>query len=912
MSSGPALIQAAGAETAVKAVESFGKLPLVFVENRGQFDPRVAYAVQGATTALYFTAGGVTFALGPPSKEVGAASQSEQGLIKTARSPKRDRWVVRLDFLGADPHVEPRAEAPREAVISYFTGPAEQWRTGLKTYAQLRYPELWPGIDLVYSGTVDRLKYHFEVKPGADPRRIRLAYRGASALTATAAGQLEVVTPVRTFHDDRPAAWQEVDGRRVEVSAAYALEPGSAESRPYGFTLGAYDPGRPLLLDPAVIVYAGYIGGSGIEEDPHIAVDAAGNAYVTGATYSTLAFPVNVGPDLTYNGAGDAFVAKVNAAGTELVYAGYIGGNKEDLGHGIAVDAVGNAYVTGETLSTQTSFPVNVGPDLTYNSGCDAFVAKVNAAGTALIYAGYIGGSSNEVGYGIALDAAGNAYVTGGTSSFQTGFPDKIGPDRTYNGNGDAFVAKVNTTGAELVYAGYIGGSSNDYGGDIAVDTAGNAYVTGRTTSTQASFPDKIGPDLTYNGMGDAFVAKVNAAGTELVSAGYIGGSSDDRGDGIAVDAAGNAYVAGGTSSSQTRFPDKIGPDLTYNGNGDAFVAKVNAAGTELVYAGYIGGSGEESGFDIAVDATGNAYVTGYTLSPQTSFPVKVGPDLTHNGHEDAFVAKVNAAGAELVYAGYIGGSGPDSGSGIAVGAAGNAYVAGSTLSTQGTFPVTLGPDLTHNGEYDTFVAKLSAEPVGNSTWSLDANGDGVWNGAPPDRFYNFGLPGDVAVAGDWNGDGDDDIGVKHGANWYLDYNGNGVWNGTPTDRLYTFGLDLDIPIAGDWNGDGDDDIGVKRGAEWYLDYNGNGVWNGTPTDRFYTFGIWGDAPAVGDWNGDGMDDIGVRHGANWYLDYNGDGVWNGTPTDRLYTFGTALDRPVAGNWNGDDVDEIGVQRSNQ
>jgi hypothetical protein len=348
---GPALAGVAEGETAARVTESFGKLPLLFVENRGQFDPQVGYAVQGATTTLYFTPGGVTFALSAPPKDTVAPREAEGGLIKTALPRKHERWVVKLDFLGANPDVKPRAEAPQEAVISYFTGPAEQWRTGLKTYSQLRYPELWPGIDLVYSGTVDRLKYHFEVKPGADPNQIRLAYRGAEAVTMTDAGQLEIVTPVRTFQDDRPVAWQEVDGRRVEVSAAYALEPGSAESRPYRFALGAYDPSHPLVLDPAVIVYAGYIGGIGNDGGTGIAVDAAGNAYVTGkATSTETTFPVKVGPDLTYNGGRlDAFVAKVNAAGTALVYAGYIGGKGDDGGFGIAVDAAGNAYVAGIT-----------------------------------------------------------------------------------------------------------------------------------------------------------------------------------------------------------------------------------------------------------------------------------------------------------------------------------------------------------------------------------------------------------------------------------------------------------------------------------------------------------------------------------------------------------------------------------
>jgi hypothetical protein len=395
-----------------------------------------------------------------------------------------------------------------------------------------------------------------------------------------------------------------------------------------------------------------------------------------------------------------------------LAYAGYIGGSGLDVGFGIAVDSAGNAYVTGYTESTEASFPVTVGPDPTFNGYYDVFVAKVNPAGTALVYAGYIGGNGNDHGWAIAVDGAGNAYVTGLTTSTEATFPVTVGPYLTHNGYYDAFVFKVNAAGTALVYCGYIGGSGFDTGRGIAVDSAGNAYVTGYTDSTEASFPVTVGPSLGYNGgVYDAFVAKVNPDGTALVYAGYIGGSREDQGLGIAVDGAGNAYVTGFTTSTEATFPVTVGPYLTHNGGfWDAFVAKVNPAGTALVYAGYIGGNREDIGLGIAVDSAGNAYVTGYTDSTEASFPVTVGPDLTHNGFFDAFVAKVNPAGTAFVYAGYIGGSGLDIGTGIAVDSAGNAYVTGYTGSTEATFPVLGGPDLTFNGGIvDAFVAKVNS-----------------------------------------------------------------------------------------------------------------------------------------------------------------------------------------------------------
>ncbi len=424
---------------------------------------------------------------------------------------------------------------------------------------------------------------------------------------------------------------------------------------------------------------------------------------------------MTAGPDLTYNGDySDTFVAKVNAAGTALLYCGFIGGSAWDGGYGIAVDVLGNAYITGKTLSSEATFPVIMGPDMSFNGSDDAFVAKVNAAGTALVYCGYVGGSNEDDGAGIAIDGSGNAYIIGSTKSPEATFPVVGGPDLTFNGlgyYGDAFVAKVNAAGSGLVYCGYIGGFGVDAGRGIAVDGAGNAYVTGYTfPSVVDAFPVTVGPDLSLNGGYDAFVAKVNASGSAFVYCGYIGGSGSDNGKGIAVDESGCAYVTGSTYSTEATFPVIAGPGLVHRGFNDAFVAKVNAAGTELVYCGYVGGSYDDYGGGIAVDKSGNAYVTGSTDSTEATFPVTVGPDLSLNGGTDAFVAKVKAAGTALVYCGYIGGSSSDHGLGIAVDGSANAYVTGITSSTEATFPATVGPDLTYNDTNrfeDAFVAKV-------------------------------------------------------------------------------------------------------------------------------------------------------------------------------------------------------------
>ena len=731
------------AEGKVTGDADYGALPLLFIPNQGQFDSRVVYAVQGRDKSIFFTEQGLTVVL--TDKPVAASARKDDRLRRigspepVAYTPKK-RWALKLDFVDANPQARPETLEPADTLISYFKGRPEEWRTGLRASRRIIYRDLWPGIDLIYSGTVNRLKYDFIVRPGADPNRIRLAWRGADSVQVTEEGQLAVFTPLGTLRDEMPKAWQEDKGRRESVTVAYGLQAPAgvqvaslatngllAGTNPHerahivGFTVGDYDRSRALVLDPEMLVYCGFIGGSASEYGAAIAVDSNGSAYVTGETSSPQAsFPETVGPDLTYNGGeDDAFVAKLRADGTGLVYCGFIGGTGRDPGYAIAVDSGGNAYITGSTYSTDGSFPVTGGLDPTHNGGNDAFVAKVRADGTSLVYCGFIGGKAPDYGFGIAVDSGGNAYVAGSTDSADGSFPVIGGLDSTHNGGTrDAFVAKVRADGTSLIYCGFIGGTGYDQGNGIAVDSSGSAYVTGSTDSSAGGagalgFPVTIGPDLTQNGSNDAFVAKVRADGTGLVYCGFIGGTGIDGGQGVAVDSDRNAYVTGYTTSTATSFPETVGSDLSHNGDFDAFVAKVRADGTALTYCGFIGGSGEEFGpsSGIAVDSSGNAYVTGHTTSTETSFPVIVGPDLSYNGGErDAFVAKVQTDGKGLAYCGYIGGAGGEGGTGIAVDRAGDAYVTGWTVSTETSFPVTVGPDVSANGGGDAFVAKVTTQ----------------------------------------------------------------------------------------------------------------------------------------------------------------------------------------------------------
>ena len=471
-----------------------------------------------------------------------------------------------------------------------------------------------------------------------------------------------------------------------------------------------------------------------------VAVDSVGNAYIAGDTASS-SFPVTTGSfQATKKDTITAFVSKLNPAGTALVYSTYLGGSSNpefgDGATGIAVDSSGDAYLVGVTGSAD--FPTTGSAFQTVNNaaatgGGDAFVAELNPAGSALVYSTFLGGSTFDEAYGIAIDNAGNAYVTGSTESAD--FPVTSGVVQSQNGaptaagatpTSNAFITKLNPTGSRLIYSTYLGGTGNiqDYGSGIAVDSAGDAYVTGTASSTD--FPVTTGAfqkvnNAATNGGNNAFVAKINPTGTALIYSTFLGGAGTANGgdgaSGIALDSSNDAYVAGSAFSAD--FPVTTGAFQTVNnaatgGGPNAFVTKINPAGAALVYSTYLGGSGGENGNGITIDSVGDAYVTGFTSS--SNFPVTNGAFQSVNnglsGASNSFVSKFNPAGTGLLYSTYLGGSGGDYGLAIAADGSGNAYVFGYTRSTN--FPVT-------KGAYDTaftagpmfFVSKLA---IGSTT----------------------------------------------------------------------------------------------------------------------------------------------------------------------------------------------------
>jgi hypothetical protein len=695
-------------------------LPLAFEENRGQSDPRVRFLARGKAYTVFITPSETVLVFRDATRDTSVTpgreahgSRRRHGLMSeksVARPANQDLTVLKMRLVGTNtaPRLEGLDELPGKA--NYFIGAdPKQWRANLRTYAKVKAHAVSPGVDLLYYGSQGQLEYDVLIAPGASPDRITLALEGAQSVQVDAQGDLLLDTANGTLRLQKPRAYQEMLGGRVERVATYVLRRAATATRRdrvihVGFRVAGHDPTRPLVIDP-VLNYSSYLGGSGDDRGLGIAVDGNGNVYLTGIT-SSADFPTVTPIQAASGGFADAFVTKLNATGSAILYSTYLGGSLGDLGFGITVDEQGSAYVTGHTSSLD--FPT-VNPLQTARGNGDAFVAKLNSSGSALLYSTYLGGGGGESGFGIAVDTAGNAYVTGITNSLD--FPTMNAVQSTLGGGLDAFVTKLDVTGSALVFSTYLGGSGDEnnfvvdlisMAGGIAVDSVGSAYVTGLTESSD--FPVANALQATLNGCCDAFVTKFTPAGSSLVYSTYFGSSLFDMGRGIAVDATGNAYVTGQTSGPD--FPLTNPRQATYGGGvGDAFVTKLNPDGSALVYSTFLGGSGFDRGLAITVDTNGNAYVAGETTS--ADFPTADPLQSTFGGGlEDAFVAKLTASGATFGYSTYLGGSGLDRAFGVAVDRTGNAYVTGDTESTN--FPAT-GLQRASGGAFDAFVSKIGA-----------------------------------------------------------------------------------------------------------------------------------------------------------------------------------------------------------
>jgi hypothetical protein len=715
------------------AQSAYGHLPLSFEANQGQTDGQVKFLSRGKGYNLFLTATEAVLALTSQERAL------EKGIEAKDSSTSKDtkQVVLEMSLVGANPSPRITGLDALPGKANYFIGnDPRQWHTNVPMYGKVQYENVYPGVDLVFYGYRQQLEFDFVLAPGADPSAIILAFEGAEGLNVDAHGNLLISNPAGTVRLNTPVIYQQMEGLRKPIAGGYWLK---SDKNQVAFQIASYDRGLPLVIDP-VLSYSTYLGGSSVDWAETVSVNSAGEAYVAGRTSSSN-FPTTVGVlQSSLAGALDVFVTKLNATGTGLVYCTYLGGSNDDfiLRNGLALDSGGNAYLTGVTNST--NFPVTAG---VFQSGYaggphDGFVSKLDPSGATLVYSTYLGGTENDEAYDIAIDGAGNAYVTG---LAQANFPTTVGAFNTTfpSLDGEIFVTKLNATGTGLLYSTAIPGAhpATDVGTAIAVDAAGHAYVTG-ATRTAIGTPGAF--QTVFGGNVDGFVLKLNPAGSALVYATNLGGSGGAEPNSLAIDATGNVYVCGGTGGN---FPTTSGALQTTFAGGvgvasDAFVTKLNPTGTALVYSTYIGGNGEDSTCKLDLDQpTGVVHLVLGTRS--TNLPVT--PDAlqpTLTGGFDVFLAKLNATGSALLYGSYFGGSGNEmtAGVGIALDLFGNPYVVGNTLSTN--LPITAGAIQTMSGGgNDGFVAKFTF----NTPVTID-----IKPGSFPNSI-NLGSQGSVPVA---------------------------------------------------------------------------------------------------------------------------------------------------------------------
>jgi hypothetical protein len=609
-------------------------LPLFFFPNAGQTDPSVQYIVQ--------------------TPDLSARFRSDSAIFQV-----RDRQTT-VRFAGADPGVSLGGIEPLAAKVNFFLG-NDGWKKDVPSYSKVIYRGLYPGIDMTYGGTGRQVKSEFLVAPRANPSLIRLEY--SEPVSIDDQGNLLVG---RDFREAAPEIYQQIGSRHVAVAGRYRV----LDAHTVGFEIDSYDVSEPLVIDPT-ISYATYLGGSGVTAITGLAVDANANLYVTGWT-AALNFPINGAVQAANQGGDDIIVAKLNPAGTGLLYATYIGGRGNDQAAAIAVDSLGQAYVTGSTSSS--NFPLVLSNRGGLGGTTTAFALKLNATGNTLLYCGYLGGTVTDGGAAIAVDANANAYISGTTQS--SNFPTMNAPQPAFGGGVDVFVTKLNAAGT-IAFSTFLGGSGNEEAGGIALDSVGNIFVAGGTSS--ANFPTVAALQSAISGSQDAFVTKISFNGTISFST-YLGGNggAPQQASAIAVDTAGNPYVTGVTNS--TNFPVTAGAlQTTLIGLQNAFVTRLSSSGV-LAYSTYLGGSSFDWGYSIAVSAAGNAYVAGNTSS--VDFPQVGAVQAAFNGAYDAFVSELNFGGTALLFSTYYGGSGSEAANAIALDKNANIFVGGQTSSS--------------------------------------------------------------------------------------------------------------------------------------------------------------------------------------------------------------------------------------
>ena len=653
--------------------------PLAFEANWGQVDPAARFIARGAGYNLFLTPTEAVFDVAPT-----AAGRAEA--------------AVQMRLVGADTTAPVAGVDELPGKSNYLIGnDPSKWLTDVPNFASVQYRDVYQGVDLTYHASPDNnLEYDFTVAPGGDVAAIRMQFQGVTGLRLDGQGNLVLGTAAGDLTEKAPTVYQQDGSARQAVSARFVLLGNSQ----VGFAVGDYDHSRPLVIDP-VLVGQTFLGGSGADAAYAVASSPSGNLYVTGSTTS-LSFPSG-GPSIGPKGLSDVFVTELNPAGTQALYTTYIGSssadNLQERGLGIAVNPpTGEAYVVG--VADGSDFPLINAFDATYDGQGDGFALKLNAAGNALEFSTYLGGSSWDKAQAVALDSQGMVHVVGATAS--PNFSRAPGDITTLQGTSDAFVTVLSPTGS-VVSSRYWGGGGDDAAWGVATDSSGNSYLVGSTSSAGLATPGAVTASF-QGGTSDGFVAVVSSNGTSGATT-YLGGSGADTAYAVARGPDGSLYVTGSTSSPGLATMGNFGTQLS--GPSDAFVTRLAPDLTGRVFFRYLGGQSSETGYAITASPDGSsAAVTGSTQS--SDYPT-VNPVQAGLGGGDAFASQVSSDGSTLLFSSYLGGSAADSGQGITqVGSV--LDVVGSTASSNLPLVSPLPGQGSLGGSLDAFVSRIDTQ----------------------------------------------------------------------------------------------------------------------------------------------------------------------------------------------------------
>lgn len=672
---------------------------VLFTENVGQWSEEVRYRADGAGVTVWFTDDGVysAFYSNQPPRRPLPGRDSIPGGASGPNDRQIDYLMVKTSFVGAEPSLKVGSQGEVASLVHYYIGEnPSNWSLNVPAYRSVVLQEVYPGITLSYYGNRQSLEYDFLIAPGADPSVIQLRYDGVESLRIDDSGNLVVTTDWGDIIEKAPVVSQKVGNIVRDIPAAFDLRSDNS----FGFKLeGEYHRDLPLVIDP-VLSFCTFQGGGSGDAGYGTAIDASGNIYICGATASTDFPDTNAYQGTLAGGTWDAFVVKYSADYDTLLYSSFIGGTDNDYAYGMAVDTSGSPYLVGRTGSLD--FPT-VSPLMPADSAADAWVVKLSSDGSSMVYGTYLSGSDNDYGWDIALDASANAYVVGYTLSDD--FPTAMPIQGSRAGGYDVFVSKINSAGTALSYSTYLGGSETDIGQAITVDASNRAHVTGYTFSSDYPKVNQFQDELTLTGHSDAFVSKINSLGSALTYSTYLGGTRAEYANDIDVASDGTFYVVGQTYSSN--FPVLGAYQGSLRGYTDIFVTKFTASGASQVYSTYLGGFDWEYGGNIGVDTAGRALVALYTES--SDFPNSDAFQTTIGGGQDVALVRFGAAGFELDYATFLGGTEDDQCYAMAVDAD-NAYafITGQTVSAD--FPVKRALQGTIGGSADAFLALVTGD----------------------------------------------------------------------------------------------------------------------------------------------------------------------------------------------------------